>query len=293
MVNQIIKTEKTSYNNYEAFDLKGYTSTNDLIAIARTIDLNTIEVNHIHEFMNSVGTRVYGTNLSLISNDKFTPSAIKEANQNLINLISLKYLNKLISLTHDDDLIDRLQWGVVDMMEHLGFNVIECKDANFIRIKTGSSNLGTYIYSKNIKKEIILALIPTEEVVRVTSIREFKEQIDILDIQQGWIIAVNRFTYTADREARLAEIKILKKNHPIFNIFDHYLVPEHRLMTNMEVREMLKKYNAKLNQLPRIYEEDHGVVAINGKPGDVVRILRTEDSTVYRLVIPSPASAKN
>lgn len=288
---EIIKAEKTSYGNYDAFDLKGYTSTNDLIAIARTIDINTIGVNHIRDFINSVDTGVDGVNISLISNDKFTPSANKEANQNLINLISLKHYNKLVSVTRDDALIDRLQWGVVDMMEHLGYKVIKRKDANFMRIETGSSNLGTYIYSENKEKENILALIPTEEVVRVASIREFKEQIDILGIENGWIIAVKRFTYTADREAKSAEIKILKKNHPVFNIFGHYLVPIHQLMTKVEIRDMLKKFHAELNQLPRIYVDDHGVVAINGKPGDVVRILRTEDSTAYRLVIPAPASA--
>ncbi|MCY3413304.1 MAG: DNA-directed RNA polymerase subunit H [Candidatus Heimdallarchaeota archaeon] len=106
-----------------------------------------------------------------------------------------------------------------------------------------------------------------------------------LKIDEGWIVAVKRFTYTADREAAEGNIKLLKKNHPIFNIYSHRLVPEHQLMSKEEIKEMLKSYNAKLKHLPRIYEDDHGVLVLGAKPGDVVRIIRNKDSYAYRIVV--------
>ncbi|MDH5644799.1 MAG: DNA-directed RNA polymerase subunit H, partial [Candidatus Heimdallarchaeota archaeon] len=95
---------------------------------------------------------------------------------------------------------------------------------------------------------------------------------------------------TAEREARDLNIIALKKNHPVFNIFSHFLVPDHELMTPEEINEMLITHNAKINQLPRIYDDDPGVVAVNGKVGEVIRIIRAEGSLNFRLIVPRPES---
>ena len=117
------------------------------------------------------------------------------------------------------------------------------------------------------------------------------EQIDALEVKEGMLIALKRFTYTAEREAKDFGIAALKKNHPVFNIFSHYLVPEHEIMNKVEVDQMLEKYNAKLLQLPRIYEDDPGIVAVNGKVGDVIRIIR-ENGENFRLVVPRPEGGR-
>ncbi|RMG42384.1 MAG: hypothetical protein D6732_01140 [Methanobacteriota archaeon] len=102
------------------------------------------------------------------------------------------------------------------------------------------------------------------------------------------MIALKRFTYTAERECRALGIIPIRKNHPVFNIFNHFLVPEHRILSKKEVREVLKKYNCKLHQLPKIYEDDPGVVAIDARIGDVIEIERAPDVKFYRLVIGRP-----
>ncbi len=288
---EIIKAEKTSYANYETLDLKGFTSSNDLIAIVRTIEMSSIGVGQIRDYANAYANSDDTINMTLICNDKFTPSAKKEGQALNFHLISLKSYTMAANIEQDNELIDRLLWGIGDMLSHVGYEKKERKDKEFIRIETGSDNLGTYLYSENKEGENILALIPLEEVVRVATIREFADQMRTLNVQEGWIIAIKRFTYTADREAENENIRLLKKNHPIFNIFEHDLVPEHQLMTKKEIKDILNEFNAKITQLPRIYEDDHGVVAINAKPGDVVRILRTPDSKAYRYVIPRPKSA--
>jgi DNA-directed RNA polymerase subunit H len=185
----------------------------------------------------------------------------------------------------------RLREGAIEIIEQRGFSLLDKKDDKFSKLFDGSDSLGTYLIAENQVKDTLLVLLPSEDVVRVATVREFKEQIDALEVNEGMLIALKRFTYTAEREAKDFGIAALKKNHPVFNIFSHYLVPEHEVMDKLAVDEMLDKYNAKLLQLPRIYEDDPGIVAVNGKVGDVVRIIR-DNGENFRLVVPRPEGGR-
>ncbi len=75
---------------------------------------------------------------------------------------------------------------------------------------------------------------------------------------------------------------------PEFDITKHILVPEHRIISKIEVEKLLKVYNISLHQLPLIKEKDPVVQAIGGKTGDVIRIIRdgpTKTSHFFRRVI--------
>ncbi len=74
-----------------------------------------------------------------------------------------------------------------------------------------------------------------------------------------------------------------------FNIFEHELVPEHRILTEEEKRELLRRYNIRISQLPQILVSDPAVVALGAKPGDIVEIKRKSRTAgvylYYRLVV--------
>lgn len=74
-----------------------------------------------------------------------------------------------------------------------------------------------------------------------------------------------------------------------FNIFDHVLVPEHRILSEEEKEELLKKYRIRISQLPQIKASDPAVVALGAKPGDVIEIKRRSPTAgyyyYYRLVV--------
>jgi len=66
-------------------------------------------------------------------------------------------------------------------------------------------------------------------------------------------------------------------------------VPEHVILNEQEVAELLKKYNITIQQLPKIFTTDAPVKAIGAKEGNVLKITRnspTAGTTVYyRLVM--------
>lgn len=59
-----------------------------------------------------------------------------------------------------------------------------------------------------------------------------------------------------------------------FNIFDHFLVPRHELLSYVDAENVLRKYGVKSYQLPLVRASDPAVIAIGGKPGDIVRVRR-------------------
>ncbi|WP_224270182.1 DNA-directed RNA polymerase subunit H [Haloprofundus salinisoli] len=72
------------------------------------------------------------------------------------------------------------------------------------------------------------------------------------------------------------------------DVSQHKLVPEHTLVDEEAVDEVLQEYNVKRTNLPKIKRKDPALPD-EAEPGDVVRIVRdsrtTDQAVVYRLVI--------
>ena len=74
-----------------------------------------------------------------------------------------------------------------------------------------------------------------------------------------------------------------------FNVLEHQLVPDHVILSEEEVDEVLKRYSITRGQLPKIKTSDVVVKQIEAKPGDVLKIVRKSltagTAIAYRLVI--------
>ncbi|MCW3985875.1 MAG: DNA-directed RNA polymerase subunit H [Candidatus Bathyarchaeota archaeon] len=61
---------------------------------------------------------------------------------------------------------------------------------------------------------------------------------------------------------------------PIFNLFDHELVPKHEILPPDEREKLLAQYHVQPYQLPIIKTSDPAVITIGAKTGDIVKIFR-------------------
>jgi DNA-directed RNA polymerase subunit H len=72
---------------------------------------------------------------------------------------------------------------------------------------------------------------------------------------------------------------------------NHELVPEHIILSEKVGEEVLKKYNIKPDQLPKILHTDPAIISIGAKPGQIVKIIRKSRTaryaTAYRFVVES------
>ena len=146
------------------------------------------------------------------------------------------------------------------------------------------------IYGKNSDKKTIIVRIPTKEVVGVRLLRDYKEEIEKKGYDHAILLALNKYTHYAKREAKAAGIETFSIKFPFFNLFKHYLVPLHEFATEEEIHELEKKYSIFKYQLPKISAEDPAVQLLGAKVGDVLKIIRKSPTAgefiVYRAVVP-------
>ncbi|MFC3478166.1 DNA-directed RNA polymerase subunit H [Halobacterium litoreum] len=72
------------------------------------------------------------------------------------------------------------------------------------------------------------------------------------------------------------------------DVSQHELVPEHTVLDEAEVEDMLADYDIDRTELPKIKRKDPALPD-DAEPGDVLKIVRdsrtTDTAVVYRLVI--------
>ncbi|MCL6578365.1 MAG: DNA-directed RNA polymerase subunit H [Candidatus Bathyarchaeota archaeon] len=103
------------------------------------------------------------------------------------------------------------------------------------------------------------------------------------------IITGGRYTHAVKQSAKKKKIELLPKTFPVFDLFEHKLVPKHEIITEEEKKQLLAQYKVEPYQLPQIKASDPAVKAIGAKPGDVLRIIRKSatagEHIAYRYVV--------
>ncbi|MDH5646922.1 MAG: hypothetical protein OEZ01_12985, partial [Candidatus Heimdallarchaeota archaeon] len=175
----------------ETHEFRAYSTTNDILAIYRTVNHDSIGVSAIRDFATAV-EEYENISLALVGLDKFTPSAKKEATEKGINLISIAEEIESRGSEEQQQLSERLKDGAIDIINQRGYKVMSNTGAKFSKLFAGSESLGTYLVAQNDNKDVLLVLIPSEEVVRVATVRDFALQIESLKIKEGMLIALKR-----------------------------------------------------------------------------------------------------
>ena len=115
------------------------------------------------------------------------------------------------------------------------------------------------------------------------------------------VITEGRYTHAVKKGAKLRNeealregakkkpIELIPTTFPVFEIFNHALVPKHEILDEDEKQEILAKYKIKPYQMPQITSMDPVVKAIGAIPGDVLKVIRKSQTAgehiTYRYVV--------
>ena len=146
------------------------------------------------------------------------------------------------------------------------------------------------IYGKNDDKQKIIVRIPSKAVVGVSELREYRDEVEEKGYDHAILLALDKYTHYAKKEAKAANIETFSIKFPFFNLFEHYLVPVHEFATDEEVQGLQKRYSIFKHQLPKITSGDPAVQLLGAKIGDVLKIQRKSPTAgkfvVFRTVVP-------
>lgn len=141
---------------------------------------------------------------------------------------------------------------------------------------------------KDGNKAIIWA-VTTDGTVGVAYVTQLKKAMDDAKVEKGIITTIGKYTHTAKTRSKQSGIELIPKIFPSFKIFDHDFVSKHELLTPEEKEKILEKYKMLPYQLPRINAYDPAIIAVGGKPGDIVRVIRKSPTAgkyvAYRYVV--------
>jgi DNA-directed RNA polymerase subunit H (RpoH/RPB5) len=139
------------------------------------------------------------------------------------------------------------------------------------------------------KEKAIVWCIPEEATVGITSINRLTKVMKDAEVERGIIATGGRYTHAAKQAAKKKKIELLPRTFPVFDIFEHKLVPRHEILTEEEGKQLLAQYKVQAYQLPQIKSADPAAKAIGAKPGDILRIIRKSSTAgehiAYRYVV--------
>jgi DNA-directed RNA polymerase subunit H len=139
------------------------------------------------------------------------------------------------------------------------------------------------------KKKALIWCIPNESTVGIASINRLQKAMKDARVEAGIIITSGRYTHAVKQSAKKKDIELLPRTFPVFDLFEHKLVPKHEILTQEEREQLLAKYRVQPYQLPQIKSSDPAVKVIDAKPGDILRVIRKSPTAgihvAYRYVV--------
>ncbi len=151
---------------------------------------------------------------------------------------------------------------------------------------------GAYAYIIDIpqdKEKAIVWCILGEATVGIAAMNTLYKVMKEKDLDRAIVVTEGRYTHAVKLGAKKKKVELLPKSFPVFDIFEHALVPFHEILSEKEKNQLLTQYKIKPYQMPQIKSGDPAVKAIGAKPGDVLKITRKSTTAgehiTYRYVV--------
>jgi DNA-directed RNA polymerase subunit H (RpoH/RPB5) len=151
---------------------------------------------------------------------------------------------------------------------------------------------GAYAYIIDIpqdKEKAIVWCILGEATVGIAAMNTLYKVMKEKDLDRAIVVTEGRYTHAVKLGAKKKKVELLPKSFPVFDIFEHALVPFHEILTEKEKNQLLAQFKVKPYQMPQIKSGDPAVKAIGAKPGDILKITRKSttagEHVTYRYVV--------
>jgi DNA-directed RNA polymerase subunit H len=139
------------------------------------------------------------------------------------------------------------------------------------------------------KEKAIVWCILNQATVGITAMNALYKVMKEKEIDRAIVVTEGRYTHAVKQGAKKKNVELLLKSFPVFDIFEHALVPMHEILGEKEKEQLLAQYRIQPYQMPQIKSADPAVKAIGAKPGDILKITRKSatagEHIAYRYVV--------
>jgi DNA-directed RNA polymerase subunit H len=139
------------------------------------------------------------------------------------------------------------------------------------------------------KEKALIWCILDQATVGIVSMNQLYKVLKEKELDRAIVVTEGRYTHAVKQGAKKKNVELLPKSFPVFDIFEHALVPLHEIISVKEKQALLSHYKVQPYQMPQITSTDPAVKAIGAKPGDVLRIIRKSPTAgehiTYRYVV--------
>ncbi len=139
------------------------------------------------------------------------------------------------------------------------------------------------------KGKAIVWCIFNEATVGINAMNTLYKIMKEKEIDKAIVATEGRYTHAVKQGAKKKNVELLPKSFPVFNIFEHALVPMHEILGEKEREQLLAQYKVQPYQMPQVKSADPAVKAIGAKAGDILKITRKSatagEHVAYRYVV--------
>ena len=139
------------------------------------------------------------------------------------------------------------------------------------------------------KEKAMIWCILAEATVGIAAMNLLYKVMKEKELNRAIVVTEGRYTHAVKLGAKKKNVELLLKSFPVFDIFEHALVPMHEILGEKEKEQLLAQYKVQPYQMPQIKSTDPAVKAIGAKPGDILKIIRKSSTAgehiAYRYVV--------
>jgi len=173
--------------------------------------------------------------------------------------------------------------------EHKAEVLIKLRKYKLLKKEKHEGAIGYIVNIPKDKEKALVWCILGEVTVGIALMNSLYKLLKEKELERAIVITEGRFTHAAKQGAKKKKVELLPKSFPVFEIFEHALVPKHEILNEKEKSQLLAQYRIQPYQMPQIKATDPAVKAIGARPGDLLRIIRKSatagEHIAYRYVV--------